>query len=306
MGFREWAARTSDRLRSDGWQGARDSLLKLYGGVWRNLGWHVPRGTNVYERDWDTLVILDACRVDLMCEVADGYSFVGDVESFESVGSMSEEWMRKTFIEEYAAEMDRTAYVTANVFTQDTVNETQFHTLDEVWRYAWDDETGTIPPRPVTDRAIDTTRNGDHDRLIVHYMQPHHPFVGEERVDTVEADPFGREGGTTAVDALRRGEVSHEAFWRAYRSNLEAVLDDVSLLLDNHDAENVVLTSDHGDAVGEWGIYDHPAGCLHPVVKNVPWIETTATDTGDYEPEVEPGEASDADIEERLRSLGYV
>jgi hypothetical protein len=126
------------------------------------------------------------------------------------------------------------------------------------------------------------------------------------RLDAVEADPFGREGRTTAVDALRRGEVSHETFWQAYRSNLDVVLDDVALLLDNHDGEKVVLTADHGDALGEWGIYDHPAGCLHPVVKNVPWVETTATDTGEYNPEFQREGTSDADVQERLRSLGYV
>ena len=306
MGFREWAGRTTNRVRSDGWQGARDSLSELYAGAWRNIGWHVPRGTNVYERDWDTLVILDACRVDLMREIASEYPFVGGVESFESVGSMSEEWMRKTFTEEYATEMNRTAYVTANVFSRDTLEKRQFHTLDEVWRYAWDEETGTIPPRAVTDRAIEVSREGDHDRLIVHYMQPHHPFVGDERLNSVEADPFGREGETTAVDALRRGELSRERFWRAYRSNLNTVLDEVAVLLDSHDADDVVLTSDHGDAVGEWGIYDHPAGCLHPVVKNVPWVETSASDTGEYEPEFDDDKKSDVDIKERLRSLGYM
>lgn len=306
MGLREWAGRTGNRVRTEGWRGAQDSLYELYAGAWRYTGWHISRGTNIYEYDWDTLVILDACRVDLMREVEGDYPFIENVESFESVGSMSEEWMRKTFTEDYADEMDRTAYVTANVFTQDVLRERDFHTLDEVWQYAWDDETGTILPRPVTDRAIDIARNGDQDRLIVHYMQPHHPFIGEESVDTVKADPFGREDRTTAVDALRRGEVSHEAFWRAYRSNLKTVLDDVLLLLNNHDAEEVVLTSDHGDAVGEWGIYDHPAGCLHPVVKNVPWIETTATDTGQYEAKVEQGKKSETDTEEQLRSLGYV
>jgi len=306
MGFREWAGRTTDRVRSDGWQGVRDSASELYAGAWRNIGWHVPRGTNVYERDWDTLIILDACRVDLMREVADDYPFIEGVESFESVGSMSEEWMRKTFTEEYASEMERTAYVTANVFSQDVLDERAFHTLDEVWRYAWDDETGTIPPRPVTDRAIDVARNGDHDRLIVHYMQPHHPFVGEERVGSVEADPFGREDSVTAVDALRRGEVSHDRFWRAYRSNLETALDDVSVLLDNHEADRVAITADHGDAVGEWGIYDHPAGCLHPVVKNVPWVETTASDEGNFEPSIESSASGDQTVEERLESLGYV
>lgn len=305
MGMREWASRTAVRLRSDGKRGVQDSLYELYEGVWRKAGWHVPRGTNIYERDWDSLVILDACRVDLMRELADEFSFVADIESFGSVGSMSEEWMRKTFTEEYTEEIRQTAYVTANVFSEETLEQEMFHTLDEVWRYAWDDETGTIPPEPVTDRAIDVARNSDPERLIVHYMQPHHPFVGEKRIQTADADPFGRDGGMSSVDALRRDEISRETFWDAYRSNLETVLDQVSVLLDNHDADRVAITSDHGDALGEWGIYDHPAGCLHPAVTNVPWTETTASDTGAYTPTLEPETTTTPDVDSQLEHLGY-
>jgi hypothetical protein len=136
-------------------------------------------------------------------------------------------------------------------------------------------------------------------------MQPHHPFVGGGAPDEFEADPFGREDGTTVVDALRKGRISRDAFWEAYRENLRLVLDDVAVLLANHDAGRVVLTADHGDALGEWGIYDHPAGCLHPVVKNVPWTETTATDEGGYEPDLQPDER-ETEVEERLRGLGYL
>jgi hypothetical protein len=305
MALGDWLRRSYARIAEDGHEGVSDSWQELYGGLWRHLGWRVPRGTNVYEQEWDTLVILDACRVDLLAEVAAEYPFVGDVGSFESVGSMSEEWMVKTFTDEYADETRRTAYVTANVFSGRVLSPEQFGTLDEVWRYAWDDHLGIVPPRPVTDRAIALAREGDHDRLIVHYMQPHHPFIGDENAGGFEADPFGREGGTTVVDALRKGRLSREQFWEGYRANLRLALDDVAVLLENHDADRVVLTADHGDAIGEWGIYDHPAGCLHPAVKNVPWAETSADDSGSYSPSIDPS-GGEAEIEDRLRGLGYI
>jgi len=301
----KWMHRSYARISEDGREGALDSVHELYGGLWRYLGWKVPRGTNVYDLEWDTLVVLDACRVDLLEDVADEYSFIGEVNSLESVGSMSEEWMVKTFTDEYADEMRQTAYVTSNVFSERVLSASQFGTLDEVWQYAWDGELGIVPPRPVTDRAIATAREREPDRLIVHYMQPHHPFIADETFEQFEADPFGREDGTTVVDALRKGRIDYDDFWDAYRENLRLVLDDVAVLLENHDADTVVLTADHGDALGEWGIYDHPAGCLHPVVKDVPWMETTASDTGPYEPRIEPA-ADDADVQARLESLGYL
>lgn len=305
MGIREWAQRSYSRIGHAGRDGAVDSLYELYSGLWRYLGWHVPRGTNVYEREWDTLVILDACRVDLLREVASEYPFVGPVESFESVGSMSEEWMCKTFTDEYANDARRTVYVTSNVFSGRVLSADQFLELDEVWQYAWDDDLGIVPPRPVTDRAIAAARDRQPDRLIVHYMQPHHPFVAGTTPGEFAADPFGQGNEMTIIDALRKGKISREAFWNAYRENLHLVLADVAILLSNHDAETVVLTADHGDALGEWGVYDHPAGCLHPAVKNVPWTETTAVDTGEYEPQLDATDRS-ADVENRLRELGYL
>ncbi|MFC4436144.1 MULTISPECIES: hypothetical protein [Natrialbaceae] len=57
--------------------------------------------------------------------------------------------------------------------------------------------------------------------------------------------------------------------------------------------------------VGEWGIYDHPVGCLHPAVRTVPWETTSATDRETYEPALEH-EADGSAVEERLQALGYV
>jgi hypothetical protein len=59
----------------------------------------------------------------------------------------------------------------------------------------------------------------------------------------------------------------------------------VALLLENVDAERVVITADHGEGFGEYGVYEHPVGCPAPTIKRVPWATTTAADTGSYVPE---------------------
>jgi hypothetical protein len=304
MGLKDWMDASAERIRQNGWEGVGDTLYDLYRGVWW-LAYPIPRGTTIYERDWDVLLILDACRVDLMRSVADEYAFVGsedNVERVGSVGSMSKEWMAKTFTDEYADEVSETAYITANVFSEEMLDEDDFEALDEVWKYAWDADAGTVPPRPITDRVIRTARERDPERIIAHYVQPHHPFLS---LDRFEAATFGPDSSDTVVDALRKGKIDRERYWSAYRDNLRAVLDDVELLLSNLDAEKVVLTADHGDALGEWGVYDHPVGCLHPAVRTVPWVETTAEDTGEYEPsDVRQGD--ETSVEDRLRSLGYV
>jgi hypothetical protein len=89
---------------------------------------------------------------------------------------------------------------------------------------------------------------------------------------------------------------------------LRWVLDSVSAVLRNIDADTAVITADHGEAFGEHGVYYHHAGALHPNIRRVPWLETTATDTGTYEPNFKPesGRESDRDLEEALAALGYL
>lgn len=269
-----------------------------------------PR-TNVYSRDWDVLIILDACRADLMNEVASEYEFVGDHETIYSVGSSSGEWLDKTFVKEHEGEIQKTAYITGNVKTHHRLDADNFTVLDEVWKYAWDDEHGTILPRALTDRAITNWREVNPDRMIVHYMQPHfpsipHPELGSQQIRDLD------DGGWKTVsiwDEIRAGKYDLETVRKAYLDNLRVVLDDVTLLLRSISADKVVLTADHGNAMGEWGFYDHPG--YHPLraLREVPWVETTADSSNRYEPssyDTSDDEVSIRGVRSRLENLGYI
>lgn len=282
---------------------AYESTFRAY----HSLTGATDRGENIYDRDWDTLVILDACRVDLMNDVRDDYPFIENVDTFTTLSSYSLGWMQRTFTDEYADEMRRTAYVTGNPFTQALFDGEEFLFLDEVWRYGWDDSVGSIPPRPITDRAISVAREHDPDRLIIHYMQPHVPFITNPELNFQRTSPdgWGEAASETIWDHVRSGAITHDEMWDGYLNNLRHVLDDVSVLLENIDAETVVLTADHGNAVGEYELYGHPRGIAIDALRVVPWIRTTASDTGSHTPE-EYQTATTGDVQEKLRSLGYL
>ncbi|MFC6974514.1 hypothetical protein ACFQL1_07210 [Halomicroarcula sp. GCM10025709] len=316
-----------------------------------------PLGTNVYERDWDVLIVLDSCRVDALRTVAPEYDFIGEVESTTSVGSFTGEWLLKTFTERYRQEIAETAYIspsawTYRIFTEriqtyDTVDTARQHTdididgadfelvkesyrhlyrgwpewrtvpesafgrIENVWLYpVREPETRYHPettqvPHIVTDRAIAVGREHDFDRLVVHYTVPHYPFIGGVDPET----ELGPHQAHTFPTALRDGETTIDAVWEAYLDNLRLGLDHVRTLIRNIDADNVALTADHGEALGEFGIYKHPYGVPHPRVKRVPWTETTAEDTGTHSPEFEAFDESTIDgndITENLDALGYL
>ncbi|MUV88796.1 hypothetical protein GJ629_01915 [Halapricum sp. CBA1109] len=132
-------------------------------------------GTPIYELDWDLIIVLDACRADLLQSVASQYSYL-NTDTVYSVGTKTTEWMGKNFTERFRNDMESTAYVSANPNSDKFVSSDDFAILDELWRYAWDDDIGTVHPRSVTDRAINIHRTHTPDKMIAHYMQPHEPF----------------------------------------------------------------------------------------------------------------------------------
>ncbi len=307
------------------------ALLKfaqsVYNAGWLGLSSRRPIGTNIFSRDWDALVILDACRLDALRELASEYPFLDTVDSMWSVGSATAEWTAKTFTSKYLDTIAETAYVSANWYTKtvlidhvypptddilpfdwsrwDVVDAAYFAGLEGVWDWedGYSERLHTIPAPYVTDRAIARGRTGRHDRLIVHYTQPHVPYVGRGHAATrelrdVELDPW---------PAFNRGEVSRSELWTLYLDNLRYVLDDVGVLLENLDAETVAITADHGEAFGEWGAYAHPLGFPHPSVKRVPWALTTASDTGTREPAaVGTHDGTRVDQRQFLEDLGYL
>lgn len=304
MTLADWIAETWFRLAADGFAGLAESGYEFYLGLLRRFNRFAPDGTSVYERDWDVLVILDACRVDVLREVADKYPFICEVSVHRSLGSCSPEWMNETFADDYQSDVAKTAYVTGNPFSERRLDISAFEHVDEVWKYAWDDETGTIPPRPVTDRAIATARNREPERLIIHYMQPHFPSIPEQLSEGISIESFD-ETWRSPLNRLRDGELTRERVWDSYRQNLEYILDDLPILLSNLDAETVAITADHGEAFGDYGVYEHPCGMPLRCLREVPWVETTATDEGEYEPQTETVSPDSQEIEEKLTALGY-
>jgi hypothetical protein len=281
---------------------------------------------NVYDRDWDVLILLDTCRVDALKQVESEYDFLSDIGSIYSIGSTSSEWIAQTFSHKYIDEIQKTAYVSGNGWAEeiienrvlpeehgnskvsfsnwDIAEQSDFLSLDQAWRYEseprFDHGLGHPRPRYVTDRAISVAREHNPSRLIIHYSQPHSPYtsqaIREDReLEEYEKNPF---------DYLKEGG-NLELVWNAYIDHLKYVLDDVKMLLNNLDAEKVVISADHGEAFGEWGIYGHGSVLLHPQVKVVPWTITSASNVGEYEPSLQVEQSSNKKVSDQLEALGY-
>lgn len=313
------------RNTEEGWKySVMNAIRGVHNGAYFTVTSRHPFGTNIFEREWDLLLVLDACRVDAMRQVAPEFDFIDDVDSIWSVGSSSHEWLCKTFTGQHIDDVRNTVYLSTNPNTPPTFEDgkrpAQSYAIPLMWA-DWDvvdeddfqllwqlpkDETNitdiTCPPDHVTDYAIHAGREQDFKRMIVHYFQPHRPYIANAHLEQRQLSPIE----TDPWSGLRSGAVSKDEVWEHYLDNLRIALDSIERLLENTDAETVVITADHGDLFGELGVYGHPEGFVHHNLKKVPWVETTAVDERTSTPTVDTDEQqSKRDVQRQLEKLGY-
>jgi hypothetical protein len=287
-----------------------------------------PIGQSVFELDWDLLIVLDTCRPDALRRHQSSFSFLDEVDSVWSVGGHSMEWMAHTFDARYATEIADTAYVTANPHTEtaleknldasrvdgsgniqtakwgawNVVGTEELGHCEPIWQYDVPEEYAHPSPKYVTDAAIRLERTKNFDRMILHYMQPHHPYMHR----AIKEGRSPHEYETHPLHSLKQGRVDRDTVFDTYVDELGWVLQDVETVLNNMDREMVVISADHGEAFGEYGVYGHAVGSLHPTIRRVPWVETTASDSGEYKPELEADHDANRSVRGALEALGYV
>lgn len=288
----------------------------------RRLGtWdYNERGVSVMDEDWDTLVLLDACRYDVF---RSRHRLPGRLEARQSRGSHTVEFLRGNVAE---GRFDDTVYVTASpqfYRNRDELNAS-FHAVVDIWRTdGWDEDHGTVLPGTTTEHALRAHRRYPNKRLVVHYLQPHYPFIG--CASDINTRLFGEtEDAPDIWGNLMQGtiDVASERLWDAYERNLDLAFEALEPLLAEIDGKTVV-SADHGNMLGEraspipireWG---HPPGVYTDHLVTVPWHvhesgprrrvvagETVAdgADVGDKGSDVEEDDV----VDRRLRDLGYV
>lgn len=258
-------------------------------------------------REWEVAIILDACRYDSFKSLHLDYLGKGRLEKCIG-GSCTPHWLRSVFPHEYP----NIVYVSGNPWINSSTPwngfdpRGKFKEIYDVWDWAWDEKLKTVPPSEVSKAALKARKRHPEKRLVVHYLQPHYPYLGIRLPEEVKMDFEGVDGrgdskgpflklykllgrelekllGSPRVWSFRdrlKAKPNHieEYLWRTYtpeqlrslyEDNLRRVLHEVQKLLD-HLRGKIVVTSDHGEAFGEYGEFFHPIGTTNPVVRQVP------------------------------------
>ena len=282
------------------------------------------KGQQFVESDWDYAIVLDACRYDVFSDVYDDY-VEGTLEKRQSLGSSTPEWATRTL----TGDLD-VAYFSGNPFINSLgipLNELKWGascdyewtatdhlgTIVDVWQEGWDDSLGTVPPDSLTDSFVDHREAVErHDRTVLHYMQPHAPFLGHgdggklttirdgiKKQGAQESEPDEDSLLSPVVDRVRplvestleRSSLAMKAgLWleldtasvlsngtretvmEYHEENLRIAFERIVDLVEDLDGD-VVITADHGEAFGEQGIWEHHIETHIPPLIEVPWLE---------------------------------
>lgn len=224
---------------------------------------------DAFEQDWDNLIIIDACRQDYWEEET------GMEGSRVSKASKTPEFIEKNFSE---GDFSDFVYISGNPQFSDVrfeeltgrLPEDTFHSIFKTFNDSWDDEKNTVLPEDTIRDALTAQKLFPDKRIVVHILPPHYPFI--RKPVSKGGISQGLEGrDDSAWNLAEAGEVSHEEVEEGYRDNMRYVEDHVRELGKKLDGKTI-LTSDHGNLVGEAGIYGHPRDKMEKPLKVVPWV----------------------------------
>lgn len=199
-----------------------------------------------------------------------------------------------------------------NVFRNQV--DVELHDVVDVWSENIEYGDDGVSPAAVADRVRETAERYPNKRLLVHFVQPHAPYIGErgkEEFPDYRPNPLSeRFRGLIDTPEERLREI--------YRENLEVVLGEVEELLPDIEGKTVI-TSDHGMLLGERErpipikSYGHPPRVYVDEMVKVPWF----VHEGETRKRIVTGEAGEQYAEKRdddlddqarehLAQLGYL
>ena len=268
----------------------------------------------IEEVPWNVLVVMDACRYDLLAER------VGGVEQVASMANVTYRWCNN-FKKKFPA--DPILWIVANPVVSRELSDRPNYTFIRVYEYKWGLHgplyMPTCHPADVREAVFSYVADyGQPQRMVVWFLQPHAPYIGRDAIPYVTwgnsmKDPLSeavmqhKSQGNGLKRSFQRGDVTADQLRAAYIGNLDVVLPNALKVFHTLDGVKV-LTADHGEMLGEYGEVEHSCPPSFTELLTVPWL-TTERST-DYTPsEINRGvdrRTEDTLVSAKLQALGYV
>lgn len=253
-------------------------------------------GFFILKEEWDNLIILDACRYDFFQYFYTKKKFNGRLEKKISRGTHTIDFLKNNFQKEY---YDDIIYITSTPYV-DLYCKEKFYKIISVWKDGWAKKHFTVLPETMYNYTIKTLMKYPNKKLIIHFIQPHYPYIGyslnqikenlkkkfkinSPKNDSYYFEEINFKKSLFSIYMNKFFAVVEQNFHlKAYMENLRKVLN-VALKLLNVLPGTTVISTDHGEAFGEplhrflpIKFYGHTNGIRIPSLKEIPWLTVKA------------------------------
>jgi hypothetical protein len=241
--------------------------------------------------DWNILIILDACRFDTFKKIIDeqykDFTFCVNSEASDTL-----EWLKKHFNGNHFD----TVYISGNPFVNSkNINAKEYNAKDhfltiiDSWDEGFDKSEGRIMPVAVYFDYL--TLKYDYKKAIIHFVQPHSPYIFKRKKRSIVGFikwlipykfhiplfkkfyfliPEKQRTFIKTISTYKKKYTNNE-IKEAYEENLRSVLYYVYELIYRCNSKNIIITSDHGEYLGEDGKYGH-GGKKTKLITSVPFL----------------------------------
>ena len=232
------------------------------------------RQSALLKGSWQTLIVLDACRYDIFSDAIVDYDLPGKLTEVDSEASRTSIWYRHHWREKH----DDIVLVSAHPMIWSERKDANFHQAIIV--------PGRMPdcwnPNCTLGRAISLRKSYPDKKFLLHIIAPHLPYQGKEGKSFIDilmgGDYYDNQKQVNGTGLYKNvftygNKYGWEKLRYYYRENLNfalsIVLEYIKLL-----KPPIVITSDHGEHIGEGGKYGHKGNS--PKLPIVPWFEVAA------------------------------
>lgn len=266
----------------------------------------------LHNTGWDILILLDACRYDFFKKLYPRYldGRLRKVLSPASHTLEWCEKVFADGRFQDVLYLSANPYINSKIEIGGFNARDKFLRIVDVWKFGWDNNLGTVPPQILSQQLLINVPN-HKGRIIAHYMQPHGPYLDPE-VRNLGSFPNVFRGGrsllgkaATKIASLLEERITFprviqllmclfgsrigmkigpvrtvyalkgpKILRKAYSRSLEIVLESITQLFCRgiFEGKKVVITSDHGELLGEGG-FSHLPGSRNPKLIKIPWLE---------------------------------
>jgi len=181
-----------------------------------------------------------------------------------------------------------------------------FKKIIDVWDFGFEKEIGMSHPKTICDEMMKILEENSDNKIMAKFWQIHDPYLyfrskkTYQKEDYVREDKWEKQYKFASLLSLLNKFVSNLTIWRikkllgikpvtglyyvwyehgkegiikGYKEDLKLTLNCIKEVIDRYPEKKFVITSDHGELLGEGGNFGHSKNEHKEEITSVPWYQ---------------------------------